>query len=123
MVQRPLWIFLIGVEIVIFSGNIFFVKLALKNPGGGESFITVFVIQMVMKSYSITQNILICGLASVPGIGITLLRSTLLGKNGTLLRSTLLKRVVFDQIENSTLLKIVVVREIERSTVLKIIVV
>ena len=43
------------------------------------------------------------------GLGNTILRSTLFGKNSTLLRSTLLKRIIFNKIENSTLLKRVVV--------------
>ena len=42
-------------------------------------------------------------------VGSTILRSTIFGKNSTLLRSTLLKGVIFDKIKNSTLLKIVVV--------------
>ena len=53
----------------------------------------------------------------------TLFRSTIFGKNSTLLSSTLMRRVVFDKIEKSTLLKILVVQEIERSTLLKRVVV
>ena len=53
------------------------------------------------------------------GVEINLLRSTLFGKNSTLLRSTLLKMIVFDKIENIILLKRVFVREIEKSTLLK----
>ena len=43
------------------------------------------------------------------GVGSAILRSNIFGKNSTLLRSTLLKRVIFDKIENITLLKRVVV--------------
>ena len=43
------------------------------------------------------------------GVGSTILRNTIFGKNSTLLRSTILKRVIFDKIEKSTILKIVVV--------------
>ena len=39
------------------------------------------------------------------GVGSTILRSTLFGKNSTLLRSTLLKRVIFDKIGKSSLFK------------------
>ena len=39
------------------------------------------------------------------GVGSTILRSTIFGKNSTLLRSTLLKRLIFDKIENSSLFK------------------
>ena len=38
------------------------------------------------------------GVVPGPGVGSTLLRSTLFGENSTPLRSTLLKRVVFDKI-------------------------
>ena len=44
-------------------------------------------------------------------------------QNNTLLRGTILKRVVINRIEKSTLLKRVVVREIEKSTILKRVVV
>ena len=54
-----------------------------------------------------------------PGVGSTLLRSTLFFKNSTLLRINLLKTVVFDKTENINLLKIVVVQEIEESNVFK----
>ena len=46
-----------------------------------------------------------------------------LEKNCTLLRSTILKRVVFDKIENITLLKGVVVRYNKKSTFLEVIIV
>ena len=39
------------------------------------------------------------------GVGSTNLRSTIFGKNSTLLRSTLLKRIYFDKIEKSSLFK------------------
>ena len=39
------------------------------------------------------------------GVESTILRSTLFGKNSTLLRSTLLKRVIFDKIGKSSLFK------------------
>ena len=61
--------------------------------------------------------------ALVTGVGSTLLRSYLFGKKGTLLRSTILKIVVIDKIENSTLLKRVVVQKIKNSTLLKRVVV
>ena len=44
------------------------------------------------------------------GVGSDIFRSTIFAKNSTLLRSNLLKRVVFDRIEKSPLLKIVVFR-------------
>ena len=62
-------------------------------------------------------------LVTPPGVGSTLLRRTVFGKNTTLLRSTLLKRVFFDKIEKSNILKRVVVLEIEKSNLLKIVVV
>ena len=37
------------------------------------------------------------------GVGITILRITIFGKNSTLLRSTILKRVIFDKIKKSSL--------------------
>ena len=57
------------------------------------------------------------------GVGSNLLGSTLFGKNSTLLRITLLKRVFFDKIENSNIFKIVGVREIEIIAPLKRVVV
>ena len=39
------------------------------------------------------------------GVGSTILRSTIFGKNSTLVRSNLLKRVIFDKIENSNIFK------------------
>ena len=63
------------------------------------------------------------GVVPGPGVGSTLLRSTIFGENSTPLRSTLLKRVVFDKIEKSTILKIVVIREVDKSTLLKRVVV
>ena len=39
------------------------------------------------------------------GVGSTILRSTIFDKNSSLLRSTLLKRVIFDKIERSSLFK------------------
>ena len=55
------------------------------------------------------------------GAGSTLLRSTIFGKKSNLLRSNILKRVVFVKIEKSTLLKRVVIREIEKNNILKIV--
>ena len=81
---------------------------------------------MLIKFY-ITQytvdNVRTNNMVTPSGVGITLLRSTNFGKNSTLLRSTLLKTVVFDKIENSTILKILVVQEIEKRALLKIVVV
>ena len=39
------------------------------------------------------------------GVGSTILRSTIFGKKSTLLRSTLLKRIIFDKIKKSGLFK------------------
>ena len=62
-------------------------------------------------------------LVTAPVVASTLLRSSIFGKNSTILRSDILKREVFDRIEKSTHLKRVVVREIEKSTILKRVVV
>ena len=55
LVQYYFWLFLEGVEIVIFTGT-FFVKLPFKNSG--RSLIVIFYRQMIMDSPPIVKNLL-----------------------------------------------------------------
>ena len=49
LLKHPFGMFLKGIENVIVSGNIFFVKPILKNPGGGPKYIKINYHQMVMN--------------------------------------------------------------------------